>query len=872
MKSRIILKEIPSGKFHSAIFTTYSINLYYLEQQVLPLLGSKGIHYVSILADGAMLSTQLEHFGYLSQQRKRNYAVHGIQSNGAFHPKLIFLAGPNSVLLLLGSGNLTTSGHGKNLEVWNAVYVNSVDDTKYGFVIQAWNYIKKLHADLGSSANSKLKSIKDNCFLLANAKEVEAIIFDLDGQNQISFHANQSDSSLFRQVSDIIGNNEIERITIMCPFHDSEGKFIQELNNRYHPDQIDVLVQADFGALPLKMKNQSNVRFFEWTEVMQEKQRQSFFHAKNIVFEGKTRNYLISGSANASIAAFGTMTIPATNQESCVIYQSADSDYLELLSIKSTSNPVLLKDYVNQNKSKFSESSDLERSVFIKSAEKNFDTVNLILQVKKPIKNGSIQLIDTKGTIQFEEMISLEPSEHFRQISIPNGLVLLYAQISIQGIVTSNKQFITDINAFESTNPSPRNRSLNQIRKLIESGNFSTPKIIDYLNTIYRQKEVKKRISKASEQEKSNDKLPREEDVNLLDLSKEEIQERAEQIDNQEKIHHYVEYKGVRLWESIFSYLKESREKELQAKIDEEEIEDINSSGGRSEKKEPKPKRSISKSNFERLKDKVTKFLDSYHEILRQKTNDPKREQPSLIDLSMYLIMLEILLHLIGHKETIAEEEKERHLLQIRFSKKGNSWSKYLTQYIGMFNMWCTQSKGFKDIDSADYRLKLKHYKTMAFYTNLSALSICDILNKEYVTDNFPQWHKLNLLNSNLVFNSANSTHIDTEEFISFIPQNVLDEIGEAIIEDEISKNIMQLNALKTKTNNYEIGDFYYHSELGYTYIDKIIQNPNNTFYKLFTPGFEWDEELNNYWNGNVYSIKQKKWLRSRKNKANAHL
>ena len=44
---------------------------------------------------------------------------------------------------------------------------------------------------------------------------------------------------------------------------------------------------------------------FEWSEVMQEKQRQSYFHAKNIIFEGKAKNYLISGSANASIAAFG---------------------------------------------------------------------------------------------------------------------------------------------------------------------------------------------------------------------------------------------------------------------------------------------------------------------------------------------------------------------------------------------------------------------------------------------------------------------------------------------------------------------------------------------------------------------------------------
>jgi hypothetical protein len=865
MKSRILLKEIPSGKFHSAIFTTYSINLYYLEQQVLPLLGSKGIHYVSILVDGTMLSTQLEHYGYLSQQRKRNYAVHGIQSSGAFHPKLIFLAGPDSVLLLVGSGNLTTSGHGKNLEVWNAVYVNSLDDTKFGFVIQAWNYMKQLHAELGDSANNKLKTIEENCFLLAKGKEVESTIFDLDKQNQISFHANQSDISLFSQVSDIIGNDKIQRITIMCPFHDSEGKFIQELNKRYNPGQIDVLVQADFGVLPLKMKKQSNVSFFEWTEAMQQKQKQCYFHAKNIILEGKAKNYLISGSANASIAAFGTMSTPAINQESCVIYQSSDSDYLELLSIKSDRKPVDLKDYESDNETKPSESFEHERSVFIKSAEKNFDKANLIFHVKQPIKNGCIQLFDTKGAIQFEEMISLESGEHFHQLPIPNGVVLLFAQISLQGVETSNKQFITDINAFESTNPSPRNRSLNQIRKLIESGNFSTPKIIEYLNTIYRQKEVKKGISRASEQEEHNDKLPTEEDDNLLYLSYAEIQERAKQIDNQEKIHHYIEYKGVRLWESIFSYLKESREKELQSKIDEEETEDINNSGGRSERKEPKTNRRISKSNFERLKDKVTKFLDSYHEILRQKTIDPKCEQPSLIDLSMYLIMLEILLHLIGHKETVEEEEKEKHLLQISLSKKIYSWSDYLIQYIGMFTMWCSQKNGFKSIDSTDYTIKLENYKSMALKTNLSALAIYNNVNKAYDNELQKQWLGLSLLNSNLVFNNANKHHTDTEEFISFIPQTVLDDFGELIIEDEISKNLTQLEALNTKTNNHAVGDFYYHSELGYTYLDKVIQNPNHTFYKLFTPGFEWDEEVNNYWNGHVYSIKEKRWFKSRK-------
>lgn len=866
MKSRGLLKEIPIGKFHSAIFTTYSINLYYLEQQVLPLLGAKDIHYVSILADGAMLSSQLENFSFLSQQRKRNYAINGIQSNGAFHPKLIFLAGPNSVLLLVGSGNLTSSGHGKNLEVWNSVYVNSSDDSKYGFAINAWNYIKQLHIDLGESAINKLKSIEENCLLLSRDVFVEAAsTYDLDRRNQISFHVNQISNSLFSQVSDIIGNDIIKRITIMCPFHDSEGKFIKELNKRYSPNNIDVLVQSNFGSLPFKMSKQSNVRYFDWSNVMLEMHNQSYFHAKNIVFHGKNKNYLISGSANASIAAFGTLKIPATNHESCVVYQSTSLDYLKLLAIKVKGKSVDIKDYESDNNLNTLEPSGFKHPVFIKSAEKNFDSINLILQANYLIEKGYIQLFDAKGILQFKGMVSLYSGENLHQISIPHGISLLFAQMSINGKDASNKQFIIDINAFESTNPSPRNRSLNQIRKLIESGNFSTPKIIDYLNTIYRQKEAKNEITKTGLQVERNMDLPKEDDDKLIYLSYKEIQERAKLIDNQEEIHHYIEYKGVRLWESIFSYLKENRENELQAKIDEEETEDINNSGGRLDNREPKAKRSISKSNFERLKVKVVSFLDSYNVILEQKTTGSTTEQPSLIDLSMYLIMLEILLHLVGHKESINEDNNEKHLLQIPFSKIDYAWSEYLIRYVGMFTMWCTQKNGFKDIESIDYRQKLEHYKSMAFKTSLSALSIHNIINKGYDSELQKQWLTLSLLNSNLVFNTGNIRHYDTEEFISFIPQNVLEDIGDALLEDEISKNLTELDSIKTKKSNYSVGDFFFHPEIGYTYLGRVIENSSNTFYKLFTPSFDWDDDVNNYWNGHVYSIKEKRWLRSKK-------
>jgi len=104
----------------------------------------------------------------------------------------------------------------------------------------------------------------------------------------------------------------------------------------------------------------------------------------------------------------------------------------------------------------------------------------------------------------------------------------------------------------------------------------------------------------------------------------------------------------------------------------------------------------------------------------------------------MYLIMLEILLHLIGHKELIKEENTEKHLIPLPLSKHEYSWSEYLIQFIGMFTMWCVQKKGFRDVDSNDYRLKLEHYKSMAFKTNIGALAIYNNINK--TTQSIPIW------------------------------------------------------------------------------------------------------------------------------------
>ena len=58
--------------------------------------------------------------------------------------------------------------------------------------------------------------------------------------------------------------------------------------------------------------------------------------------------------------------------------------------------------------------------------------------------------------------------------------------------------------------------------------------------------------------------------------------------------------------------------------------------------------------------------------------------------------------------------------------------------------------------------------------------------------------------------------------------------------------------------------EYYLHPEDGITFIEKIIPNSNNKslkYFKLFRIGYDWDEDINDFWNGKFFSINEAKWL-----------
>ena len=107
--------ECIDGRYEHAVFATYSTNLRFFEEWVLPLLRAAGVRNVTVLADEAQLGVALTDRSLRSIGR--SYHVVSVRLGpGAFHPKLFLLAGEDGARGCVTSANLTVDGQLRNVE------------------------------------------------------------------------------------------------------------------------------------------------------------------------------------------------------------------------------------------------------------------------------------------------------------------------------------------------------------------------------------------------------------------------------------------------------------------------------------------------------------------------------------------------------------------------------------------------------------------------------------------------------------------------------------------------------------------------------------------------------------------------------------
>jgi len=110
------LDAVRAGRWTRALFGTYALSLGFFEAVPLRALRRGGASDIRILADVSGVAASLGEAG--AREVGRTYAVDAVATpGGCFHSKFVLLDGDQGPRLLVGSGNLTFGGWGRNLEL-----------------------------------------------------------------------------------------------------------------------------------------------------------------------------------------------------------------------------------------------------------------------------------------------------------------------------------------------------------------------------------------------------------------------------------------------------------------------------------------------------------------------------------------------------------------------------------------------------------------------------------------------------------------------------------------------------------------------------------------------------------------------------------
>lgn len=331
-----ILELIGTGKnkYHSCVITSYSIDLAFFEELILPKLRNAGITNINLFVDATMLEKYLaSHLSSNLKKFKANYSITPVHISGAFHPKMLFLAGKDKGYLSIGSGNITSSGLLYNDEIWSSFYTNNERTSTLPVFKSAWNHIQSLASHCFDINRTKIAWINQYAKWinkLENIQDETEIIKEAIYNLSYTHNGN----SLYEDVISKLPINP-KSIKIIAPYYNRSGAFLQRLLDDVSPKEIHCVVDVSNGILPVDFKSDKS-HFSEWKDVIKNGSSKSIqrLHAKMIQIEYNDKTVFILGSANATLEAYGISKRAFKNDEAVITIKSEKPrDFLKELGV-----------------------------------------------------------------------------------------------------------------------------------------------------------------------------------------------------------------------------------------------------------------------------------------------------------------------------------------------------------------------------------------------------------------------------------------------------------------------------------------------------------------------------------------------------------
>lgn len=583
--------------YHSALLTTYSFDPIFFESVYLSTLRKLGITNIVILMDANMYDQLLADSNYQCHRVTQNNYTLVRQENthsGVFHPKMVMLFGEEEGSLLLGSGNLTYSGLSNNEEVWSAFHVMGSESIHYPLFYKAWQYLKKVTSFVSPLVQRQIDWMQEQCTWLHNESYEEILLLQSGEECQLLF--NSTTSTILNSVYAAIGEKEIDEITVIAPFYDTEGHALKELLRHFSPKRMKCVLDLDRQSAPYSLlQDDTFIAYYKSTS-------SNPLHAKIIEIQGKEETWILCGSANAGNMALGTTT-SVFNDEACILLHSKiKRNYIRELGISFTSLTSEEKKTIVRPKQENKE----ESSILVKLISCEEKENELFLRFNKSGIEGKLTLLDhAQNDICCFDIISAEETS----IEIGNDCVgaLHIAVLKKDNVEISNRVLVIREIHVERGNPDPKRRKLSSLlddADLLENLGH----ILGYIE--FDDTDKKKKSAK-SIKATSNDDI--EDDTIVTQDRFNELKDSALSISM---------HSGVR----ILAYLQHILfQKEEDAQTDEELLELDEESGDKDERKDIKEK-DITRSIVDeasRMQSDVINYMKRMQSYLMEKTKDP---------------------------------------------------------------------------------------------------------------------------------------------------------------------------------------------------------------------------------------------------------
>jgi hypothetical protein len=223
----LILDEERHGdqQVEDALFLSFTADLGFFESVVLGVTQATGAR-ITLVGDAVLTAYDPR----AVRRAGRSYLAGLAHCRGAFHPKLMVLAGPARVVIALGSGNTTLAGWQANAELWTVLHATP-------------DAAPALLPDLAAWLGGLPERIRFSAVVAAQLGKVARTLDAVTAQASAVASEMRLVTSLHAPILDQLPVGPVDELAVCAPFHDHRAVALRRLVERLQPGRLLVTYQ-----------------------------------------------------------------------------------------------------------------------------------------------------------------------------------------------------------------------------------------------------------------------------------------------------------------------------------------------------------------------------------------------------------------------------------------------------------------------------------------------------------------------------------------------------------------------------------------------------------------------------------------------------